>query len=221
LTRAAFLGGGCSLVAASCGPRRTTFATRQVIDVVLLGGSLALTSNGERPNDTIVFRAVRSAVEAKTPVRLTALAMPGASIADVLRLQLPRIGPACRPDAFMIWTGRDDLSGSVDTASFAEDVDRLLSELSRRRAVVIVCSIPVELIVTSWDPESRGPARYLAGELNGSMASLSATHGATFVPLAGSRSPADAAAHVARALQRVAARRGARAGCSLLELDSP
>lgn len=73
--------------------------------------------------------------------RLVNLGVSGARLSDALDQQLP-VALAANPNIVTVWLAVNDFKSGVPLSRYEKDLDRLLTELSRTRATVLVGNVP-------------------------------------------------------------------------------
>jgi lysophospholipase L1-like esterase len=146
MRRSAFLAmtaaalGGCASRGAGAA-RRAPGAP--AVRIVALGDSLALGTGASTPENGFIFLAYRRLLAQRPGSRIDDLAIGGATAADVLRLQIPRLAYE-RADVAIVCVGGNDVVRRTEPAHFAttyrEVVTHLRSALPHAR--LIVCGVP-------------------------------------------------------------------------------
>lgn len=111
--------------------------------IVTLGDSLALGIGASAPRNGFVFRAFLRVLERRPGSRIDSYAIGGATAADVLRLQVPRLARV-RADAVVVCVGGNDVVRRVGTDQFAETYVRLLARVRalQPHAAIVCCGVP-------------------------------------------------------------------------------
>lgn len=111
--------------------------------IVTLGDSLALGTGASAPRNGFVFRAFLRVLEGRPGSRIDSYAIGGATAADVLRLQAPRLARV-RADAVVVCVGGNDVVRRVGTDQFAETYARLLARVRalQPHAAIVCCGVP-------------------------------------------------------------------------------
>ena len=146
MRRSALLGTLAGLVACSGAPRARGAAPRSAerpVRIITLGDSLALGQGASTPRNGFIFRAYL-AVRARRPgSRIDSYAIGGSTVADVLRLQVPRLAGA-RADAVIVCVGGNDVVRRVDARTFASTYARLVARVRalQPHAAIVCCGVP-------------------------------------------------------------------------------
>jgi lysophospholipase L1-like esterase len=136
MQRSAFLAGlgAAPLVAATgAGPLR----------ILVLGDSLALATGASRADGGFIFPAFRRLLLEHPGSELDNVAIGGSTVADVLRLQAPRVA-ASDPDVTIVCVGANDVVRGTPPGAFARTYHALLAAIARAapRARLICCGVP-------------------------------------------------------------------------------
>jgi lysophospholipase L1-like esterase len=123
------------------------------------------------------------------PIRLTVLAHSGARVADVLRLQLPRVA-ALHPTEVFISVGANDATHLTSRPQFRRDYDRLVAGLPDSVSRVVLLGVPD----LGGPRRLAQPLRAVAGWRGRALATdvrnLARRRHATYVDIAGGTGPA-------------------------------
>jgi lysophospholipase L1-like esterase len=119
---------------------------------LVLGDSLASGTGAARPEDGLGARLTRALERAGHPVRLSVVAVPGATSLD-LAAQVRRAGPA---DLALLVIGANDLTRRVPPADAAGALAAAVAELRDRGAEVLVVPTP-DLSSVAWVPPALRP----------------------------------------------------------------
>ncbi|HYZ17471.1 MAG TPA: SGNH/GDSL hydrolase family protein [Candidatus Acidoferrum sp.] len=126
----------------NAGPARPASAAPPV-RIVALGDSLALGTGASAPENGFIFLAYRRLLARRPGSRIDDLAIGGATAADVLRLQIPRLAYE-RADIAIVCVGGNDVVHRTEpdrfASTYAELVAHLRSGLSHAR--LILCGVP-------------------------------------------------------------------------------
>ncbi len=146
MRRSALLGSLAAL--AACGRSGTTHAgTTQPpgrpVHIVALGDSLALGTGASAPRNGFIFRAFLDVLARRPNSRIDSYAIGGSTVADVLRLQVPRLA-GVRADVVIVCVGGNDVVRHVDAARFAATYTRLLARVRalQPHAAIVCCGVP-------------------------------------------------------------------------------
>ena len=155
--------------------------------IVALGDSLALGTGASSPENGFVFRAYLQLLKRYPGSRLDDLAIGGSTVADVLRLQAPRLAHAGPANVALLCVGGNDVVRRTAPAQFAATyatlVQRVRSALPA--AALVLCGVPdvgLSPLFTGRDAETI--ARY-AHEDDAAVRALARRSGARFVDLYG------------------------------------
>lgn len=116
--------------------------------------------------------------------QLVNLGINGATLADVLRAELP-VALDAQPRLVTLWPGVNDIRADVPLAMFTPQLEQLLAAFDGQGATVALLNIPDLRALPAFD--GRDPAT-LAGTVadwNAAIASAAARHGALVVDLSG------------------------------------
>lgn len=111
--------------------------------IAVLGDSLALGTGASRADGGFIFRAFRELLQRRPGSRIDDMAIGGATAADVLRLQTPRLA-GTRYDVVIVCVGGNDVVRRTRSDDFA----RTYAELLRRAGALapgarfICCGVP-------------------------------------------------------------------------------
>lgn len=121
------------------------------------------------------LRLARRLEAAGVAARLTLVAASGATAADVLREQLPRV-QAARPTLVTIGIGLNDVMQGRKLADFARDLEILADFVRRTKATVVILTLPD----VSLSPSARGAPPSLSRRVeafNATIARVAERHG--------------------------------------------
>ena len=123
-------------------PRASTTPGRPV-RIVVLGDSLAYGTGASAPRTAFIFRAYLRVREQHPGSRVDNYAIGGATAADVLRLQAPRLAHA-RADIVVICVGGNDVVHRVAAADFARTYANLVARVRalQPHAAIVCCGVP-------------------------------------------------------------------------------
>jgi lysophospholipase L1-like esterase len=118
-------------------------APGRAVRIVALGDSLALGTGASAPRNGFIFRAYLRVLERRPGSRIESYAIGGSTVADVLRLQVPRLAGS-RADAVVVCVGGNDVVRRVEPAQFAAAYARLLARVRalQPRAAIVCCGVP-------------------------------------------------------------------------------
>ncbi len=153
MRRSRFLAASAGLGAAAlagCSASRSAdhftkgLATQPSIRIVALGDSLALGTGASSPEKGFIFQAFLRLRERYPLSRIDDLAIGGATAADVLRLQVPRLAHEAGANAAILCVGGNDVLHRTSTAAFAATYARLVATVRDRlpTARLVLCGVP-------------------------------------------------------------------------------
>jgi lysophospholipase L1-like esterase len=154
--------------------------------VVWLGDSTAAGVGASGPDRTLP-RQVADLMG--RPVRLTVLAISGARVADVIRVQLPRLA-RLKPDAVFISVGANDATHFTRRSHFRRDYARLLAGLPAGVRTVVLLGVPDLGAPTRLLQPLRAVAGWRGRALDADVRHLAARRHAVYVDIAGRTGPA-------------------------------
>ena len=113
------------------------------VRVVALGDSLALATGASRADGGFMFPAYRALLRDRPGSTLDNVAIGGSTVADVLRLQVGRVGPIA-PDIAVVCVGGNDVVRRTSQVAFARTYAALLVALHRAapRVRIVCCGVP-------------------------------------------------------------------------------
>jgi lysophospholipase L1-like esterase len=156
---------------------------------LVLGDSLAFGTGAARPADTLGARLAGVLERSVRPVRLSVVAVPGATSLD-LAAQLHRAGPA---DLALLVVGANDLTRQVSPAAAAGALADCVRGLRARGAAVLVVPTP-DLSTVAWVPPALRPLlAAVSGGLRARQTAAAEAAGAVVAPVAAALSQAFAA----------------------------
>jgi lysophospholipase L1-like esterase len=151
---------------------------------VWLGDSLAA-GVGSSTDDGSVARQVTRRLD--VPIQLEVLAASGATVADVIDRQLPRLQGT--PDVVVVSVGANDATHLTSTDDFEARYDVLLGRLPSATRIVLL-GVPD----IGSAPRLAQPLRWLAGFRGGQLDRIvqrrAAAHGAHYIDIAATTGPA-------------------------------
>ena len=179
MRRSALLAGG---LAAALFPYLAR-AAAPAVRIAALGDSLALGTGASRADGGFIFPAFRELLLRRPGSRIDNMAIGGATVADVLRLEVPRLA-GMRYDAIVICAGGNDVLRRTGGAEFARSYALLLE---RVRALVpgarlICCGVPDVGISPLFADEQAAIAAASARD-DRSVRNAASAAGAAFVDL--------------------------------------
>lgn len=153
------------------------------IRIAVLGDSLALGTGASRADGGFIFRAFRELLRRRPGSRLDDMAIGGATVADVQRLETPRLA-GTRYDIVIVCVGSNDVVRRTPSADFARMYVDLLERVRARApgARLVCCGIPDVGISPIFAAERAAVAAASARNDRSVRAAASAA-GAAFVDL--------------------------------------
>jgi lysophospholipase L1-like esterase len=180
MERSAFLLGVATIVAQ---PTHAPAGVEGALRIAVLGDSLALGTGATRADGGFIFRAFRSVLAQHPGSRIDNVAIGGATVADVVRLQVDRLRGTRYTCAIVCAGGNDVVRGTPEPA-FASAYTTLLARLARTvpGTRLICCGVP-DVSVSPIFADER--AQTLATAQRDNRAARTAAHaaGAAFVDL--------------------------------------
>jgi len=179
MERSAFLLGAATIVAQPThapvgeGPLR----------IAVLGDSLALGTGASRADGGFIFRAFRSVLAQHPGSRIDNVAIGGATVADVVRLQVDRLR-GTRYTCAIVCAGSNDVVRGTPPAAFTSTYERLLARLARIVPAkrVICCGVP-DVSVSPIFAGDRAETLTIAQRDNQAVRAAAHAAGAVFVDL--------------------------------------
>lgn len=112
--------------------------------VVALGDSLAVGTGASAPEKGFVFQAYLRLNQRYPGSRIDDLAMGGATVADVLRLQAPRLAREAGANAAIVCVGGNDVVRRTAPARFAATYAALVARIRTAlpNAALVLCGVP-------------------------------------------------------------------------------
>jgi lysophospholipase L1-like esterase len=187
MRRSAFLGVAAAAVA-GCARRSpaapATTSRLPAVRIVALGDSLALGTGASAPENGFIFQSYRRVLAERPGSRIDDLAIGGATVADVLRLQVPRLAyePA---DVAIVCVGGNDVVRRTSPARFAatygELVARLRAALPATR--LIVCGVPDVALSPLFSGRDTATIARLSAADDGAVRAIAKRSAAAFADL--------------------------------------
>jgi lysophospholipase L1-like esterase len=111
--------------------------------LLVVGDSMALGTGADTPAGGFAFQTFRKVRAADPGARIRSVAIGGATVADALRLEMPRLGPL-RGDVVIVEIGSNDVVRRTPAPAFAARFRALLARVRRvePRAGLVVVGIP-------------------------------------------------------------------------------
>ncbi len=162
---------------------RAPVAPAQAVRIAVIGDSLALGTGASRADGGFMFRAYRALLALRPGSRIDTVAIGGATVADVLRLQVPRLAVA-RYDIVIVCAGGNDVVHGTPGEQFRRTYRALLSRVAATApgAAVICCGVPDVSVSPIFSAEQE-IVRDAALRDNAAVRELAAARGAAFVDL--------------------------------------
>ncbi len=154
------------------------------VRIVALGDSLALGTGASRADGGFIFPAYRRVLADRPGSMLDSLAIGGATVADVLRLEVAPLA-AIRPDVAIVCVGGNDVVRRTPSAAFARDYVALLAAIRRTapQARLICCGVP-DVALSPIFADERAAVAALSATFDRAARSAAAAAGARFVDFA-------------------------------------
>jgi lysophospholipase L1-like esterase len=180
MERSAFLLGMATMVA------RPTYALvggEAALRIAVLGDSLALGTGALRADGGFIFRAFRSVLARHPGSRIDNVAIGGATVADVVRLEVDRLR-GTRYTCAIVCVGGNDVVRATPEAAFASAYATLLARLARTvpGARIICCGVP-DVSVSPIFADERAETLVTAQRDNHAVRTAAHAAGAAFVDL--------------------------------------
>jgi lysophospholipase L1-like esterase len=140
MERSAFLLGMATIVVR---PANAPVAGEGALRIAVLGDSLALGTGASRADGGFIFPAFRSVLAQHPGSRIDNVAIGGATVADVVRLQIDRLR-GTRYTCAIVCAGGNDVVRGTPGAAFASAYATLLARLARTLpgTRIICCGVP-------------------------------------------------------------------------------
>jgi lysophospholipase L1-like esterase len=140
MERSAFLFGMATIVAR---PTHAPVGGDGALRIAVLGDSLALGMGASRADGGFIFRAFRSVLAQHPGSRIDNVAIGGATVADVVRLQVDRLR-GTRYTCAIVCAGANDVVRGTPKAAFASAYATLLARLANTvpGMRIICCGVP-------------------------------------------------------------------------------
>jgi lysophospholipase L1-like esterase len=140
MERSAFLLG---LMTTAAGPPHAPGGGEGAMRIAVLGDSLALGTGASRADGGFIFQAFRSVLAERPGSRIDNVAIGGATVADVVRLEVDRLN-GTRYTCAIVCAGANDVVRGTAEAAFASAYSTLLARLARTvpGMRIICCGVP-------------------------------------------------------------------------------
>jgi lysophospholipase L1-like esterase len=140
MLRSAFAAGMMSLAVR---PQRTARPAGAAVRIAVLGDSLALGTGASRADGGFIFPAFRTVLAQRPGSRIDNLAIGGATVADVLRLEVPRLAGTAY-DVAIVCVGGNDVVHGTAPAAFRSAYATVLRRIAGAApgAGIVCCGVP-------------------------------------------------------------------------------
>jgi lysophospholipase L1-like esterase len=124
-------------------PRALTRPPDAPVRIAVLGDSLALGTGASRADGGFIFRAFRALLAQRPGSRIDNVAIGGATVADVLRLEVARLA-GIRYDVVIVCVGGNDVVRGTSATAFRTTYTALLRRIGELTptARLICCGVP-------------------------------------------------------------------------------
>jgi lysophospholipase L1-like esterase len=180
MERSAFLLGMATIVAR---PTHAPVGAEGALRIAVLGDSLALGTGASRADGGFIFRAFRSVLAQHPGSRIDNVSIGGATVADVVRLQVDRLR-GTRYTCAIVCAGGNDVVRGTPEAAFASAYATLLARLARivPGTRIICCGVP-DVSVSPIFADERAETLATAQRDNRAVRTAAHAAGAAFVDL--------------------------------------
>jgi lysophospholipase L1-like esterase len=180
MERSAFLLGVATIVAR---PAHVTVGGEGAVRIAVLGDSLALGTGASRADGGFIFQAFRSVLAQHPGSRIDNVAIGGATVADVVRLEVDRLR-GTRYTCAIVCAGGNDVVRGTPEAAFASAYATLLARLARTvpGTRIICCGVP-DVSVSPIFANERAETLAAAQRDNRAVRTAARAAGAAFVDL--------------------------------------
>jgi lysophospholipase L1-like esterase len=175
-------------------PAPASASTGAPVRIAVLGDSLALGTGASRADGGFIFPAFRRLLQQRPGSRLDNFAIGGATTADVLRLQVPRLAGTSY-DIAIVCAGGNDVVRLTPLRDFTRTYEALLRRMQSLapHAHIVCCGVPDVGASPIFSSDHAAIAKASARD-NAAVRSAASRAGAAFVDLYGrSRSMHDTA----------------------------
>ena len=165
-------------------PPRPAATPGRPVRIVVLGDSLAFGTGASAPRNAFIFRAYLRVREQHPGSRVDNFAISGATVADVLRLQAPRLAHA-RADVVVVCVGGNDVVHRVAAADFARTYASLVARVRtvQPHAAVVCCGVPDVGLSPLFTGADHDAVTRLSRQNDAAIRAVAARTGAAFVDL--------------------------------------
>ncbi|GAC1547300.1 MAG: SGNH/GDSL hydrolase family protein [Vulcanimicrobiaceae bacterium] len=141
------------------------------VNMTVAGDSLALGIGATDSSRGFAFDLFERVRALRPMSEVTNLAIGGATTADVVRLELPRIA-ATRPTVVLLEVGANDVVRRHAAAAFGRDYRRLIDAVRRDApaARIVILNVPDVSVSPIFEPLAKPPLRRLAATYNAIVA---------------------------------------------------
>ena len=155
------------------------------VRIAVLGDSLAFGTGASSAAGGFIFPAFRALLVRRPGSRLDNVAIGGATVADVVRLQAGRLA-GVRYDVVIVCVGGNDVVRGTPAVTFRRTYTELLRRIAAATpgARVICCGVP-DVSVSPIFASERDLVRETAMRDDAVVRALAAAHGAAFVDVFG------------------------------------
>jgi lysophospholipase L1-like esterase len=180
MERSAFLLGLATIVAR---PAHLAIGDEGALRIAVLGDSLALGTGASRADGGFIFRSFRSVLAQHPGSRIDNVAIGGATVADVVRLQVDRLR-GTRYTCAIVCAGGNDVVRGTPEAAFASAYATLLARLARTvpGTRIICCGVP-DVSVSPIFADERAKTLATAQVDNRAVRTAAHAAGAAFIDL--------------------------------------
>jgi lysophospholipase L1-like esterase len=153
------------------------------VRIAVLGDSLALGTGASRADGGFIFPAFRALLAQRPGSRIDNVAIGGATVADVVRLQAGRLSGA-RYDIVIVCVGGNDVVRGTSATSFRAAYATLLRRIGERApgARIICCGVP-DVSVSPLFADERNTVHSLAVNDDRAVRAEARAAGTLFVDL--------------------------------------
>jgi lysophospholipase L1-like esterase len=143
MDRSAFLLGMATIMTQQHTPQNAPARSTAAVRIAVLGDSLALGTGASRADGGFIFRAFRRLLARRPGSRIDNVAIGGATVADVLRLETMRLASA-RYDIAIVCVGGNDVVRGTGAAAFARSYAALLQRIGQLApgTRIVCCGVP-------------------------------------------------------------------------------
>ena len=183
MDRSAFLLGMATIMARKHVSTTSPGTAAPAVRIAVLGDSLALGTGAARADGGFIFRAYRELLAQRPDSRIDNVAIGGATAADVLRLQVARLGGA-HYDVVVVCVGGNDVVHGTGATAFASTYRTLVQRIARTApgARIVCCGVPDVSVSPIFNGE-RDLIRREARDDDHAVRTIAAASGASFADL--------------------------------------